>query len=150
EAEAAGLAARHAIYYRRWLEQSGSEWPTLSTGVERSPHFAALNNARSALEWCFGEHGDVEPGIKLAAAAAPVFLRMSLLAECLRWSQRAIVALDDSTRGDVEEMQLQSSLGVASMYSHGPSETAREALNRSLAIAEARGNVLGQVAMLGT
>jgi predicted ATPase len=56
DTEAADLAVRHATYYRRWLEQSGGEWLMLSTGLERSAHFAALNNARSALDWCFG-HG---------------------------------------------------------------------------------------------
>jgi predicted ATPase/DNA-binding winged helix-turn-helix (wHTH) protein len=150
DAEAADLAGRHATYYRRWLEQSGSDWPTLSTGSERSPHFAALNNARSALEWCFSEHGDVVLGIKLAAAAAPVFLTMSLLPECYRWSERAIAVLDDATRGDAEEMQLQAGLGVASMLIHGPNEAARAALNRSLAIAEAGGKILSQVVMLRT
>jgi predicted ATPase/DNA-binding winged helix-turn-helix (wHTH) protein len=150
DAETADLAARHATYYQRWLEQSGSDWPTLSTGAERSPHFAALNNTRRALEWCFGEHGNVALGIKLAAAAAPVFLTMSLLTECYQWSQRAIAALDDTTRGDAEEMQLQAGLGVASMLIHGPSEAARAALNRSLAIAETRGDGLGQVVMLRT
>ena len=30
DAELADLAARHATYYRRWLEQTGAEWPTLS------------------------------------------------------------------------------------------------------------------------
>src|SRR5262249_42865989 len=57
---------------------------------------------------------------------------------------------DDTTRGEMEEMQLQASLGVASMHVYGPSEAARAALCRSLAIAEARGNVLGQVGVLGT
>ncbi|HTV31189.1 MAG TPA: winged helix-turn-helix domain-containing protein [Xanthobacteraceae bacterium] len=150
DAEVAELAARHATYYQRWLEQSGSEWPMLSTGPGRSPHFAALNNTRSALEWCFGEHGDAQLGIKLAAAAAPVFLTMSLLPECYRWSERAIAMLDDTTRGGADEMQLQAGLGVASFNIHGPSEVARAALNRSLAIAEAHGNVLSQVAMLRT
>jgi hypothetical protein len=131
DAEAADLAVRHAMYYQRWLEQSGREWPTLPTGPERPPHFAALNNARSALEWCFGEHGDVALGIKLAAAAAPVFLTMSLLVECHRWSQRAIEALDDTNYGGAEEMRLQAGLGVASMHIHGPGEAARAALSRS-------------------
>jgi predicted ATPase/DNA-binding winged helix-turn-helix (wHTH) protein len=148
--EAADLAMRHAAYYRRWLEQSGSEWPTLSTGPERSPHFAALNNARSALEWCFGEGGDVNLGIRLAAAAAPVFMTMSLLPESHRWSERAIAALDDATRGGVEEMQLQASLGAASMPMHGGSEAAHAALDRSLAIAETCGNIHNQVAVLRT
>jgi predicted ATPase/DNA-binding winged helix-turn-helix (wHTH) protein len=150
DTEAAELAVRHATYYRRWLEQSGGDWPTLSTGSGRSPHFAALNNARSALEWCFGKRGDVGLGIRLAAAAAPVFLTMSLLPECYRWSQRAIDVLDDTTRGGAEEMQLQASVGVASMHMYGPSETACAALTKGLAIAEARRNVLRQVGIIGT
>jgi predicted ATPase/DNA-binding winged helix-turn-helix (wHTH) protein len=148
-AEATDLAVRHATYYRRWLEQSGGEWPMLSTGPERSPHFAALNNTRSALEWCFGQHGNVELGIKLAAAAAPVFLTMSLLPECYQWSQRAIAVLDEMS-DCADEMQLQAGLGVASMLIHGPSEAACTALNRSLTIAEERHDALSQVVMLRT
>ena len=150
DTEATELAVRHATYYQRWLEVSGSEWPMMSTGSDRSTHFTALNNTRSALEWCFSEGGDVAIGIKLAAAAAPVFLAMSLLPECYRWSQRAIAALDDSTRGGADEMGVQAGFGVASFNLHGPSEAARAALNRSLEIAAARGSVLSQVAILRT
>src|SRR6185437_3025899 len=128
--EIANLAARHATYFGRWLEQNGKEWATLSSAPERESHFADLNNVRAALEWCFGEDGDLEIGIKLAAAAGPVFLAMSLLPECYRWSRRAILALDDAVRGEPEEMQLQANLGVASMHMHGPSDAARLALNR--------------------
>jgi predicted ATPase/DNA-binding winged helix-turn-helix (wHTH) protein len=89
EVERADLAARHAAYYRQWLEHTGTEWPDLFTGAERAPHFAALNNVRAALDWCFRADGNVEIGVGLAAAAAPVFLAMSLLPECHRWSERA-------------------------------------------------------------
>jgi predicted ATPase len=150
EAELANLAARHATYYQRWLEQTATEWATSSTGTERAEHFGGLNNVRAALEWCFGKYGDVAIGVRLAAAAAPVFLAMSLLPECYRWSERAILALVDATRGESEEMHLQASLGVASMHMYGPSDTARSALSRGLAIAEARGNVPNQVGLLGT
>ena len=149
DAEAADLAVRHATYYRRWLEQAGSEWATLSTGTERTPHFAALNNVRAALEWSFGESGDVKIGIGLAAAAAPVFLAMSLLTECHRWSERAILALDERSRGGLQEMHLQTALGVSLMFTRGGQDAARLALNRSLAIAEARGGPLDQVRVLG-
>ena len=71
-----------------WLEQTGTEWSTLSSGADRSPYFASINNVRAALEWCFGVNGNAEIGIGLAAAA-PVFLAMSLLPECQRWSERA-------------------------------------------------------------
>jgi predicted ATPase/DNA-binding winged helix-turn-helix (wHTH) protein len=148
DAEAAALAARHATYYRRWLEQSGNQWSMLSTGIERSAHFAALNNARCALEWCFSEDGNVGHGIQLAAAAAPVFLAMSLFAECHRWSERAILALDDGTRGGLQEMRLQAALGVSVMYMQGGSNTVHMALRRSLAIAEECRDVPTQAGLL--
>ena len=126
DTELADLAVRHATYYRRWLEQTGSRMADLvDRDAERAPHFAGLNNVRAALEWCFGESGNVEIGIGLAAAAAPVFLAMSLLPECHRWSERAILALDDATRGGAEEMHLQAALGVSLMFTRGNGEAAR-------------------------
>jgi predicted ATPase/DNA-binding winged helix-turn-helix (wHTH) protein len=149
DVELAGLAVRHANYYRRWLEQARTKWSTLSTGMERTPRFAGLNNARAALEWCFGANGNVEIGIGLAVAASQVFLTMSLLPECHRWSQRAILALDDSTVGGSEEMHLQAALGISSMQMHGERDSVRVTLNRSLVIAEERGDVLHQAGLLG-
>jgi hypothetical protein len=35
------VAVRHATYYRRWLEQTGVDWPALSTGAQRVPHLPA-------------------------------------------------------------------------------------------------------------
>ena len=149
DADLADLSVRHAAYYRQWLEQSGTDWPTLSTGAERSPHFAALNNVRAALEWCFGVDGNVDVGVGLAAAAAPIFLAMSLLPECHRWSEKAIVALDGAPRGGAEEMHLQAALGTSLMHIRGEIDSARLGLNRALAIAEERGDLLEQVRLLG-
>jgi predicted ATPase/DNA-binding winged helix-turn-helix (wHTH) protein len=148
-AEATDLAVRHANYYRRWLGQSGTEWATLKTGTERAPHFAGLNNARAALEWSFGDGGDAAAGVALAAAAAPVFLAMSLMPECHRWSERALLWLDEGRRGGAEEMQLQASLGLSLMYISGHSEAASTALHRSVDIAKARGDHLSEVSLLG-
>ena len=150
EAEFADLAVRHATYYRRWLEQSGIEWPTLSTGAQRAPHFAGLNNVRAALEWCFGANGNVEVGVGLAVAAAPVFLAMSLLPECNRWSERALGALDDAARGGLDEMRLQADLGVSLMFMRGGHIAAHSALMRSFAIAEQRGDALDQLRLSGS
>ncbi len=145
DAELVDLAVRHVAYYRQWLEQSGTDWPNLSTGAERAPHFAALNNVRAALDWCFGANGNAEIGVGLAVAAAPVFLAMSLLPECHRWSKRAILALDDGSRGGLEEMRLQADLGVSLMFMRGGRDAARVALNRSFAIAEELGDALDQL-----
>jgi tetratricopeptide (TPR) repeat protein len=100
------------------------------------------------LEWCFGAKGNIDIGLGLAAAAAPVFLAMSLLPECHRWSERAIFALDDAARGGLDEMHLQAGLGVSLMFMRGGREAARAALERSLAIAEERGDALDQIRLL--
>jgi predicted ATPase/DNA-binding winged helix-turn-helix (wHTH) protein len=145
----AALAARHAGYHRLWLGQLKAEWPALSNAAERGPYLSAMNNVRAALQWCFGPGGDAGLGIALAAAAAPVFLAMSLLTECDRWSAQAILALDAGTRGGSDEMHLQAARGMALMLMQGGSDAARVALERGLAIAEARGDVPGQLMVLG-
>jgi predicted ATPase/DNA-binding winged helix-turn-helix (wHTH) protein len=149
EAERAALGVRHATYYQRWLEQIDTEWSMVSPGPDRVPYFVGLNNVRAALEWCFGENGDVGTGIRLAAAAAPIFQSMSLLSECHRWSERALAALPDSSRGSAEEMHLQAGLGNSSMYLHGERDAARTALGRSLEIAEQRSDARDQLRILG-
>jgi predicted ATPase len=135
-AERTGTALRHAAYYRRWLEQFGADWLALSTGAERAPHIAALNNVRTALEWCFGPDGNKQARIGLAAAASRAFLAMSLLPECHRWSQRALLALDDATRGGAEEMHLQAGFGISAMYTSGSTEHSHAALMRGRELAE--------------
>jgi hypothetical protein len=74
---------------------------------------------------------------------------MSLLPECYRWSERALHGLDDESRGGREEMQLQACLGQSLMFTRGHSDAARAALNSSLTIAEARGDLLNEVRLLG-
>lgn len=134
---------RQAEYFCKLLEAVEHEWE------KRSTPLAHVDNVRAALEWCFGPDGDPALGVRLAAAAAPVFLAMSLLPECFRWSERAILALDDAGRGGAQEMDLQACLGVSLMQMRGQSEASRAALTRSLAIAETRGEVLNQVGLLG-
>lgn len=143
------LARRHAAYCRLWFEQNGSEWTSLSTPLERAPHFNAVDNVRSALEWCFGENGDISLGVGLVASVAPVFRAMGLLPECQRWTERALQSLDDATRGTSEEMQLQAAFGVSMMFMRGHNEMSAAALNRSLEIAEARGDDLNAARLLG-
>ncbi len=146
--ERSGGAARHANYYRQWLEQIRAEWPALANPVERQHCLAGLDNVRAALEWCFGVDGDLQIGVPLAAAAVHVFLALSLPAECHRWAERAIQALDDSARGGREEMLLQAARGMSLMFTRGMSEAAHTALLRSLAISEQREDAVDQLQLL--
>jgi predicted ATPase len=74
------LSRRHAQYYLELLEQAKSEWE------KRTIPVAHLDNIRAALEWSFCPTGDLVTGVHLAAAAAPVFLALSLFRECQLWS----------------------------------------------------------------
>ncbi|MCS4095947.1 helix-turn-helix transcriptional regulator [Rhizobium sp. BK176] len=149
EDEREELARRHAAYCRLWFDQNGNEWTSLLTPMERAPHFNAVNNVRSALEWCFGGKGDVSLGVGLVASVAPVFRAMGLLPECQRWTERALQSLDDTTRGSVEEMQLQATFGVSVMFMRGHNEVSSSALKRSLEIAQARGDLLNAARLHG-
>lgn len=149
EAERAAPAARHALYFTRALGKIGTDRPSLIHPSERAPHLAALGNARAALEWCFGREGDVGIGVGLAAAAAPVFLGMSLLTECHRWSERALAALPEASRGGLEEMRLQAGLAMSLIFTRDHGDAARDAFTRSLAIAEQRADVADQLLLLG-
>ncbi|WP_050401019.1 ATP-binding protein [Bradyrhizobium embrapense] len=148
DAQAKELATRHANYCIEWLERRGRDWSTFSSGQERTHHFSKMNNVRAALEWSFGEDGDPRIGIRLAAAAAEVFLAMSLLPECHRWSQRGLVALNAETVGSSDEMRLQAGLGVSSSQMYGETDAVNDALNRSLAIAESNGDTLYEAGLL--
>ena len=136
------LARRHAAYYRAHFAAIEDSRGASPAGV------ADLGNVRAALEWCFEDSGDVTVGIGLAAAAAPAFLAMSLPAECQRWSQRAIFSLGDAMRAGPEEMHLQAALGLSMMFIEGSSDAVHAAFNRSLAIADARGDARMQIRLL--
>ncbi|HVZ15078.1 MAG TPA: winged helix-turn-helix domain-containing protein [Bauldia sp.] len=145
----AGLPERHASYYQRWLEEEGTKRPTLTSAFQRSLYLAGLANVRAALEWCFGPAGNDGLGVRLAVAAAPAFLSMSLLTECHHWTAQAVAALDPAASDDSDEMQLQAALGVSLMFTRGGKEAARTALLRSYELAEGRGSPREQIQILG-
>lgn len=146
--EAEQIARRHAEFFRGLLAPAMAG-PLVAP--DDLPRYAReIDNLRAALDWAFSrEGGDVEVGIGLAVAALPIFPPLSLLPECYRWSEQALLALDDTKRGTVEEMRLQASLGYSLMYTRGGDDEARAPLDRALAIAESRHDLLYQMWLLG-
>ncbi|MBB4166645.1 hypothetical protein FHX09_000460 [Rhizobium sp. BK538] len=129
------LSRRHAEYCIGWLENKALAGVALRETSARARYLDSLNDVRSALEWCFGESGDQPSGIRLAARAAPIFLGLSLLGDCYKWCGTAIRALGTQESGSPDEMHLQAAFGLSVMFTRGSNDDAREALNRSLAIA---------------
>jgi predicted ATPase/DNA-binding winged helix-turn-helix (wHTH) protein len=148
--EDARVAARHAGYFRSLLARLGAgtaSEPSHAEIVARDRDH--LGDVRAALEWSFGQGADVETGVALATAAAPLFMRLSLLGECRQWTERAIGALGEAASGTEREMELQAWLGQCLMFARHNGEPACAAFTRSLEIAEALGRQEHQVEILG-
>jgi predicted ATPase/DNA-binding winged helix-turn-helix (wHTH) protein len=133
--EAEATAAQHARYYLSFFTAANAHSVEGRNGAWLSNYAAHIGNVRAALEWCFSEHGDLCLGTALAAAATPLFLRMSLLTECHRWAERAIENLDDITRGTPRELELKAALGQSIMFTKG-GEAAFAALEAGYRLAE--------------
>ncbi|WP_406857668.1 winged helix-turn-helix domain-containing protein [Alsobacter sp. KACC 23698] len=140
-------ARRHAEYYSNVLCRFDFE-------RDRAPALLAalgghLDNVRAALDWAFSKVGNLQLGVRLAAATAPLYLELSLLTECRRWCERAIANLDEQTGRGPAEIALQGALGLAVMFSDSNSEVARIALERGLALAQELGDRPSQLRLLG-
>jgi predicted ATPase/DNA-binding winged helix-turn-helix (wHTH) protein len=131
--ERKAIAQRHARYFASLLGRSGdAKTPRIVTLTEH------LGNIRVALEWCFNS-GESLLAMDLAAAAVPMFLEVSLLSECHRWSTAALQALNDLTRGSRQELVLQEALAISSTWTLGNSRSVGTALSRALEIADTLG-----------
>ena len=99
------------------------------------------------LEWSFGPDGNDSAAIGLAAAAAQLFLAMSLLSECRTWMERAIarITIDCDLR---HQMEIHASLALSLMFTEGNSERVRNAFQSALAFAERREDSYQQLRLL--
>jgi predicted ATPase/DNA-binding winged helix-turn-helix (wHTH) protein len=136
-------AERHARHFVQLLKSSSTERGTTTH----------LGNLRAALEWCFHDRStpetlrDSEVSIDLATVCAPVFMDLSLWDECRKWSELALVRLDDSMRGDQRELILQEALAISSLLIN--EDDARTAICRGLEIAQRIGETAIRLRLLG-
>jgi len=123
----AEVRRRHARYYLDWLTRSTD---VAAAAVEHT------SNIRAALEWAFSNEGDAEIGLGLAAYACELFLRLGMLTDIRRWSERGLASLAPERAGSLQEMALRAAIGHATMITAGNTAAARESLECALRIAE--------------
>ncbi len=150
--EYAAAARRHARYYLGELEAiTGNDESSLE---DTGPLRQQLGNIRSALDFSFGDDGDLKIGVRLAAASAPVFLNLSHLLECQIWCGRALAdakAATGNTSSGIApevELELQGALGTALMFTQGNGTAAGDALGRALDLATRLEDSWNQLRML--
>ncbi len=130
------IVRRHCEHMIHALEQFGAT--ILAPPSPESIDFFVLNlsNLRAALEWSFSDQGDSGLGAKLAGASACLFFQMGLLPECAAWTERALEALDTSSKGTQLELELLACFATSFMITRGNVPTAHTALVRGLDITE--------------
>ncbi|MEA2727363.1 MAG: hypothetical protein QOF70_1838 [Acetobacteraceae bacterium] len=142
------VARRHAEFFHTLLERVRAQAPVFAEARGFSAYAEHLGNVRSALKWSFSEHGDVRLGIALAATAAPLFLKMSLLTECRRWAEKALAA--HAAEADPRrEMELQAALGLSLIHTEGNCAAVLDTLTRALDLAEGLGELRPQFRLIG-
>ena len=119
------VSRRHARHYLDWL--------TRSTNCAAVPLEHAAN-IRAALEWALSGGGDPDIGVGLATHACELFLRLGMVAESRRWSERALESLSPERAGSLQDIALRAALGPDKTTSSA--NALRAALERALSTAE--------------
>ena len=138
-AEAKVVAKQHALYYTQFLS-SGAGRGGAASREDVAAARLYLGNIRSALEWSFSGAGEAAIGVRLAAAAAPLFFELSLLVECVRWCEQGLAALPESDKGSVIHLALQAYLAASAMFTRGNSDEVRRAIEDALNLADSLGD----------
>jgi predicted ATPase/DNA-binding winged helix-turn-helix (wHTH) protein len=134
-------AGRHARYLRAFFAKAEAESETRSLTEWLAVYGQHLDNVRIALDWAFSPDGDAQIGVELVAASVPLWVQLSLLAECRDRVQLALDRLDrDAANAERLRMQLSAALGWSLMYGLGRARQAAPAWATVLEIAERLGD----------
>ena len=147
--EAADAARRHAEYFRDLFTGSASGFRSRVSSEELRQHGREIDNVRAALDWAFSANGDATVGKDLTVAYAPVWMDLSLHAECCERCERALQQLTTEPHPDAwSQMWLRIALGSSLIIAMGPSERAHTVLTEALDLADGLNDQDAQVRAL--
>ena len=149
QGEAEDAARRHATYFRDFFIAIAADVSSRLPTADLIHHGREIDNVRSALDWSLASPADVELGVELTAAYAPVWMSLSLVGECRERCERALLRLDPDEQSNARlRMQLQIGLGITLVNTLGPSEQAQAVLTQALEVADAMGDPQAQARIL--
>ena len=102
--EHAGAANAHAAHFAAVAAHAYLEFDSRLPPDWLERLALDLDDLRAALEWTLAGDGNRQAGAQLAADCGPMFVRMDLLGEGLRWCEaaRGVMPLPDATAGRIE------------------------------------------------
>ncbi|MBN3968723.1 winged helix-turn-helix domain-containing protein [Pseudomonas gregormendelii] len=139
---------RHANFLIARLERLYVPEEALPEHERIHRYIDELGNICTTLEWAFSKRDKLMIGIRLAAASAPLFLGLSLLDECRRWSLRALAAGGYEVESVSQKMGWQNSLFFSSIPT-GKLEALRSSRSQSLIFDERRKSSLSPLRSFG-
>jgi predicted ATPase len=149
QGETEDAARCHAAHFRDFFTAIAADFSSRLPTENLILHGREIDNVRTALDWSFSSPGDVEIGIELTAAYAPVWMSLSLVGECRERCERALQRLDPDQQSNARlRMQLQIGLGITLVNTLGPSEQAQAVLFQALETADALGDLRAQARIL--
>lgn len=140
---------RHAVYLVSVLERLNIQGEALPDYERIQRYIEYLGNICATLDWTFSESGNLSLGIRLAAASAPLFLGLSMLDECRRWSGRALAAGVCQPDGLPRETVWQEALAIATMFALKKPHSGSAASGMGNVFDENLGDTLRQLRLLG-
>lgn len=139
--EYSDAAHRQAEYYRGFFANAEAESELKPQAEWLAIYGRHIDNVRTCLDWAFSPQGDAEIGAALTAAAVPLWVQLSLLAECRERTELALARLDETAANAPRlRMQLSAARGWSLMYGVGRAREARPAWAETLRLAEQLGD----------
>lgn len=136
--EAQLVRDRHANFFMRDLKEKNWNLPALEFVASASPE---IDNVRAALAWVVAEQKDDQRVLQMAAAAAPLFIGLSLLAECRRWLTSAAERIRNEEHLTPDAMEVQGSLASVIYFTTGLTDEAFETWTRASRFAQRLGDL---------
>lgn len=113
-----GLILRyHAQRVLDLFKRSEDEWQWVETADWTMRYVSRLSDLRMALSWAFGADGDVVLGIKLTAAAIPLWSETSILSEAQERTGKALKLAESVPCDDLLKAKLACSRAWSLFYS---------------------------------
>jgi predicted ATPase/DNA-binding winged helix-turn-helix (wHTH) protein len=135
--EYADAARRHAEYYRGFFANAEAESELKPQAEWLAMYARHIDNVRTSLDWAFSPDGDAQTGAALTAATVPLWVQLSLLAECRERAELALTRLDETAANASRlRMQLSAAQGWSLMYGVGRAREAGPAWAVTLQLAE--------------
>jgi predicted ATPase len=114
--ELASARRAYAAYMLDIFATAETDAARLPTEEWMENYASQLDNVRTALDWAASNEGDTALLVALTIAAVPLWVQLSLMAECRARAKTALGALDADDDTARLRMQLYAALGWSMMY----------------------------------